>query len=240
MKTAYTQTENDILALISHLIVTKPNTVSRLLKKFGVTFSKSPSTADLIEEVVNMIDDFNRQFIYELDGLLALHLKRKGHQIIGIKNIGVLERTVQVSQEDNFLGILGGAIKGIGMVSKLFKKKRRPRSNPTTIPTNDYATNNLKREMAMQAAATRRAELIREQRREEERAAERRRELERERQREDAKAEAKAAAALKAAREERSAKQNRQLMIGGGVLLMVGIGTAIFMTRRPAVALAAA
>lgn len=120
MKNSYTKKQNDVLELISHLILTKPDAVEGLLEKHGVIFPFPPKRSHLINEVVEMLKEQDPYFNNDLNKLLSVHLKHKGAEII------VLESQKLMQQEDQFLGgLVGGLVKGaVGGISGLFKKKK--------------------------------------------------------------------------------------------------------------------
>lgn len=118
----YTQKQNDVIELISHLILTKPSVVESLLSKHGVDFGFQPSKENLINEVVEKLKTKNLSFNKDLEGLLGVHVKNKGQELIALKSQEYFDNQV----EDQFLGgIVGGLAKGaISGISGLFGKKK--------------------------------------------------------------------------------------------------------------------
>ncbi|MCB0375259.1 MAG: hypothetical protein KDD04_05010 [Sinomicrobium sp.] len=107
----------DTIGLISHLILTRPDAVRRLLKRHGVVFSPAPTRGQLIAQVVALLAKNNPSFNTDISKLLAVHIKYKGGDMLA------LER----NREDEFLGgLLGGVAKNL--VSNLFKKKSKSSS----------------------------------------------------------------------------------------------------------------
>ena len=117
MKTTYTKKEKDVLELITHLILTKPVAVVKLLARHGVVFSFKPKRKDLINQVVELIKERHVPFMKDLEQLLSIHLKHKGLEIMALESNREL-----LNKEDLFLGgLIGGVAKGaLGALGGLF------------------------------------------------------------------------------------------------------------------------
>ena len=107
--------------MISHLILTKPNAVEKLLSKHGIVFSGKPSKRQLINEIAEMLRDRDPEFNRDLSKLLMVHIKYKGAEMMALE-----QGQYNSYDEDEFLGgLVGGLAKGlVGGVSGLFNKKK--------------------------------------------------------------------------------------------------------------------
>ena len=179
---------NQAIDDVSHLILNFPKPLQELLSEHHVFFKGRPSKEQLANEVVELLRTGDETFSESLEHL-----------------IGEL-----TSQEDQFLGIVKGAV---GILGGLFKKKRRPRGG---------SNNAAAAQVAAQAAAAKRDMEMRMRRMREEqehrrRQEEIRRKLEEERRRNERRMQAEA-----------KKKTNMMLIVGGGVVVL-GIGAAILM-----------
>jgi len=115
----YTKKENDVLELITHLILTKPVAVKKLLAKHGVVFSFKPKRKDLINEIIELLGERNALFNKDLERLLAIHLENKGLEIMALESHRAL---FNQADEDEFLGgLIGGVAKGaLGALGGMF------------------------------------------------------------------------------------------------------------------------
>lgn len=221
----YTQKQNDVIELISHLILTKPSVVESLLSKHGVDFGFQPSKENLINEVVEKLKTKNLSFNKDLEGLLGVHVKNKGQELIALKSQEYFDNQA----EDQFLGgIVGGLAKGaISGISGLFGKKKSSGGNSNAAAQQQAA-------MAAKLKADMDAKMRRiedERRRAQEEADRRRREEEERRRREREEDERRRRQEEEDRRRRESENANKEkssknmMMIGGlaAVLLVGGV-----------------
>ncbi|AJR03568.1 hypothetical protein [Siansivirga zeaxanthinifaciens] len=222
----YTQKQNDVIELISHLILTKPSVVESLLSKHGVDFGFQPSKENLINEVVEKLKTKNLLFNKDLEGLLDVHVKNKGQELIALKSQEYFDNQV----EDQFLGgIVGGLAKGaISGISGLFGKKKKSSGGSSNAAAQQQAAMAAKLKADMDAKMRR---LEDERRRAREEADRRRREEEDRRRREREEDERRRRQEEEDRRRRESENANKEkssknmLMIGGvaAVLLVGGV-----------------
>lgn len=110
---------NDALEFITHLILTKPEAVRRLLARFDVHFTSRPSNRQLINEVVRMLSKNNQKFNDSLTKLISIHIEHKGGEM------AVIDDNYDSYEYDEIWGALAGlAGKAIGGIAGLFGKKK--------------------------------------------------------------------------------------------------------------------
>jgi len=246
MKTKYTKKQKDILELITHLILTKPVAVKKLLAKHGVIFSFNPKRRDLINEVIELLRENNRSFNNDLERLLSIHLEHKGVEIMALES----ERAL-LNKEDMFLGgLIGGVAKGaLGALGGLFGggKKGGSSSGGGNAAAAAAAANAARAKAEMDA---RMRQMEADRRRQQEEADRRRREAE-ERQRREREAadrrrreeeERRRRAEMEKSSKGDGKSGNNNMMIIGGIAAVVVIGgiVAISMSKKPTVVASAA
>ena len=245
MKTKYTKNQKDVLELITHLILTKPIAVKKLLAKHGIVFSFNPKRKDLIDQVIELLKENNRAFNSDLERLLSIHLKHKGDEIVALES----ERAL-LNKEDLFLGGILGVAKGVvGGLSGLFGggKKGGSSSGGGNAAAAAAAANAARAKAEMEA---RMRQMEADRRRQQEEAARRRREAEERQRREREAADRRRREEedrRRRAEMEKSAKGdgksgNNNMMIIGGIAAVVVIGgiVAISMSKKPTVVASAA
>ena len=171
--TRYTRKQHDVLELITHLILTKPKVVIKLLNKYGVRFKFRPQPEDLINELVELLKERNDSFYSDLNRLLSIHVEHKGMEIMAL----------ELGQEDNFLGgLVGGIVKPL--LGGIFGggSKPRPSNNGAAQAAAQAQAQAAKMKAEMEAKMQR---MEAERRRQEEEARRRREEEERRRRREE-------------------------------------------------------
>lgn len=248
----YTKKESDVLELITHLILTKPVAVKKLLAKHGIVFSFKPSRKDLINQIINGISRTDPAFINDLERLLAIHLENKGMEIMALESHRAL---FNQADEDEFLGgLIGGVAKGaLGALGGLFNKKRKTSGGGSSAAL--AAANAARAKAAMDArmrqmeadrrrqqqeAERRRREAEERRRREEEARRQREREAAERRRREDEdrRRREEMAKITAAANQSNSGKSaNTNMMIIGGIAAVVIIGGVVLfsMGKKPVV-----
>ena len=226
MKSERQQIYNQIIDLITHLILTKPKPLEVLLAKHGIVFKGKPTQKELIFEMVELLKSNQPEFKKNLEALLIKHLQYKGKEMLALERSNFY--SYNDSDYDEFWGKIAKV--GLGLVGKLFKGKRRRRSrgggNAAAVAASQAAA--ARRRADAQAARMRRdfeqkllaMKMAESKRRREE--AERRRREEAERRRREAQAKQEAEAARK--------KQTQNMVIaGGGIALLAVVG--IFMAK---------
>ena len=106
--TNQTKKREDALKIISHLILTKPVAVRKLLARHGTRFNFAPGRRALINEVVEQLQQQDRAFVKDFDRLLAQHMNNRGMELVLLES----QRRLEALGEDEFLGGLGGVLKG--------------------------------------------------------------------------------------------------------------------------------
>ncbi len=224
----YTKKQNDVLELISHLILTKPDAVEKLLYKHGVVFPFQPKRKHLINEVVEMLKEQDPRFNKDLDRLISTHLKNKGMEIIVLESHKILKE----QNEDQFLGgLVGGLAKGaIGGLSSLFGKKKS-RGGGGNNQAAQLQAQRMKAQMdakmrQMEEDKRRMREENERRRREEEERRRRKEEEDRRRRREeeDRKRREEEDRRRKDEASKSGGKSNTNLMIMGGLAFLVVVG----------------
>ena len=121
---------NDAINLMSHLILTKPKAVVRLLAKHKLVFKGVPNRAQVIEAVVEKMKSGDDAFVEDIGKLITTHIQFKGQEMLALEATDF--DSYDESEEDEFWGTL--ASKAVGIVGGLFKKKkkRRKRSNTSS------------------------------------------------------------------------------------------------------------
>lgn len=227
MKQSFQQKYNDSLKLLSHLILTKPEAVIRLLTKHGIIFKGNPTRKQLIDEVVELLRSESSTFENDLGSLLTTHISYRGKEMLELDR----SRFHSYSDEEDEDAFWGALAKGaVGIIGGLIGKKKRRRRSRGGGGTN-AAAQAVQTKRDMQLLSIRMAESKR--RREEER---RRREAEERRRREEAERRRREEQARRE-REAAKARQNRTMLIaGGGIALLAVVG--VFMAKsnpRPAI-----
>lgn len=212
----------DALNLISHLILTKPETVRKFLAKHGVKFPRTPKRKELVSEVVDLLSEGDPIVYKDFASLISAHITHKGAEM---KQFSKYFNSY--NGEDEFFGAITA---GLGIAKKiggLFgRKKRRRRAAPTA--SRSSSSNNsaalMKMQMDRQMAEMRRqqAAAAAESRRREAEARRRREEDDRRRrqQREDEERRRRQAAE----NNKGGGKNNQILMIGGAVAAVAVVG----------------
>ncbi len=249
----YTKKENDVLELITHLILTKPVAVKKLLAKHGVVFSFKPKRKDLINEIIELLGERNALFNKDLERLLAIHLENKGLEIMALESHRAL---FNQADEDEFLGgLIGGVAKGaLGALGGLFggggKKSVSSGGGGGGNAAAAAAAANAARAKAEMDARMRQMEADR--RRQQQEADRRRREAEdrrrrereeadrRRREEEDRRRRAEMNKSVASKGDEKSGNNN--MMIIGGIAAVVIIGGVVLLSanKKPVVVTKAA
>lgn len=240
----YTKTQKDVLELITHLILTKPGAVIKLLKKHGVVFSFKPTRRDLIDQIVELLKQNNRSFNEDLEKLLSIHLEHKGIEIMALESDRAL-----LNKEDLFLGgLIGGVAKGaLGALGGIFgggKSSGGGGGNSAGLAAAAAQAQQMKAQMEakmQQMEADRRRQQEEAERRMREAEERQRREREEaERRRREDEDRMRRSQAEKSGKGDSKSGNNNVLIIGGiAAVVVIGGIVAISMSRKPAVAKAA-
>jgi DNA repair exonuclease SbcCD ATPase subunit len=240
----YTKTQKDVLELITHLILTKPGAVIKLLAKHGIVFSFKPTRRDLIDQVIELLKQNNRSFNEDLEKLLSIHLEYKGIEIMALESDRAL-----LNKEDLFLGgLIGGVAKGaLGALGGLFgggKSSGGGGGNSAGLAAAAAQAQQMKAQMEakmQQMEADRRRQQEEAERRMREAEERQRREREEaERRRREEEASRRRAEAEKSGKGDSKSDNNNMLIIGGVAAVVVIGGIVLFAgSRKPAVAKAA-
>ena len=243
MKTTYTKKQKDVLELITHLILTKPEAVVKLLAKHGVIFSFKPTRRDVINQVIELLKQNNQSFNNDLEKLLSIHLEHKGIEIMALESNRAL-----LNKEDLFLGgLVGGLAKvALGGLSGLFggKKSSSGGSSAAGLATAAAQASQMKAEMEAKMqqmeADRRRQQEEAERRMREQKERQRREREETERRRREDEDRRRRAEAEKSGKGDTKSNNNTVLIIGGIAAVVVIGGIALFVgNKKPVVAKAA-
>ncbi len=204
---------NDTINLISHLILTQPDALIQLLKRYGVVFSPPPKPHQLINEVVELLAEDNPSFNNSLSKLLTTHIQHKSSEILNLQP----KQFQSYVDEDEFLGgLVGGLAKGlIGGVSGLLSKKKGKKSSGAAAQQAAQA-NKLKAEMEQKLQQLK----LEQQRKAEEDRRRREREADEKRRKEEDKR-----------KQEQAAKTKNTLLIGGGIAIALVV-TVLAITLK--------
>ncbi len=210
----------DALNLISHLILTKPETVRKFLAKHGVKFPRTPKRKELVNEVVDLLAESDPVVYKDFASLISAHITYKGAEM---KQFSKYFNSY--NGEDEFFGAITA---GLGIAKKiggLFgRKKRRRRAAPTASRSSsnnsaalmkmqmDRQMAEMRRQQAAAAAESRRREADARRRREEDRRRRQQQEDEERRRRQAAE------------NNKGGGKNNQILMIGGAVAAVAVVG----------------
>ncbi len=212
---------NDALEFITHLILTKPEAVRRLLARFDTHFTSPPSNRQLINEVVRMLSKNNQKFNDSLTKLISIHIERKGGEM------AVLDDNYDSYEYDEIWGALAGlAGKAIGGIAGLFGKKKKSGGGggaAAAIAAQQQAA--AARMKADMDAKMRQMQLDQQRRAAERREAESRRREEEDRRRRDAEANA-----------AKKKGGNSNVLLFGGLAAAALVGVALFAmkSKQPA------
>ncbi|WP_025741907.1 hypothetical protein [Aquimarina pacifica] len=128
------QQYNVTIELVSHIILTKPDAITRLIAKHGITYQTIPSNDELVESVLHLMKTSDA-FIEELGDQITIHAQQKSKELISLEQSGYI--TYHDNGEDEFFGSLlkvglkavGGLIKkGVKKIGKGRKKGRKSSS----------------------------------------------------------------------------------------------------------------
>lgn len=211
----------DALNLISHLILTKPETVRKFLAKHGVKFPYTPKRKELVSEVVDLLSESDPVVYKDFASLISAHITYKGAEMQQFSKY-----FSSYNGEDEFFGAITA---GLGIAKKiggLFgRKKRRRRATPTASRSSsnnsaalmkmqmDRQMADMRRQQAAAAAESRRREADARRQREEEDRRRRQRQEDEDRRRKQA-----------AENNKGGGKNNQILMIGGAVAAVAVVG----------------
>ena len=197
----------ETIGLISHLILTRPDAVRKLLKRHGVVFSPAPTRGQLIAYVVELLAENNPSFNQSLSKLLTVHIKYKGRDMFALEGKKGSQRSYYT--EDEFLGgLIGGVAKNL--IGGLFKKKNKSSSSATPTASQAAEIEKMKADMQRQMLE------MEKQRQEQEQ--ERRKSREEEQRR----------------RREEEARQKRQMyFFGGGAVVVTVVVIVLAISLRP-------
>ncbi|WP_024772907.1 hypothetical protein [Aquimarina macrocephali] len=226
------QDYNQAINLISHLILTKPQSVVSLLRDYGVGFSTIPNRKQLIGAVVELMKDRDPKFIDDLGDLVTVHIQKNGKEMLQLQDLNY-SSYVDEEDEDEFWGALAKG--AIGIVGSLFgggkKKKRRRAANHAAA----QAASKAEAQKASQQAQRARMDMerrmqemqARQREREERQRAEMRRQQEEQKRKEEAR--------IREMKEAAKKSKNNILMIAGGlgVIAIVGIGMVVSKKSSP-------
>ena len=194
---------NQVIDNIAYLIVNYPEALKKLLADYNIIFKGNPSQNDLSDVVIEKLESGDTNFQESLESLII---------------------RLSSPSEDQFLGLIKGAIGIVGGIISRKKNKRRARRAAAASAREEQAYGR-SQALAAKRDLQRRMQLQREQQRRREEAAQRRREQEERRRREEA--------SKREAAAESKKKTNMMLMIGGGIAVL-GIGAVVFMkSSRP-------
>ncbi len=207
------QDYNQTINLISHLILTKPQSVISLLSDNGVRFTAPPNRKQLIDMVVELMKDHDRRFIDDLGDLVTLHIQKNGKEMLQLDSNNSY---IDEDDEDEFWGALAKG--AISLVGGLFGggKKRKNRRRAANAAAAQAASRAAAQRATQQAERIRMdmqrkmEEMIRKQREREEQL---RREQEEQKRKEEAR--------IKAMQEKAKQSKNTMLMIVGGLAIVV-------------------
>ncbi len=199
---------NQVIDNIAYLIVNYPEALRKLLTDYNIIFKGNPSQNDLSDIVIEKLESGDTNFQESLESLIL---------------------RLSANDEDQFLGLLTGAV---GIVGGLIKRKSAKRSARRAAAASAREEQAYGRSQALAAKRdlqsrmqAQREQRQREQQQKREEAAQRRREQEERRRREEA--------SKREAKVEAKKKTNMMLMIGGGIAIL-GIGAVVFMkSSRP-------
>lgn len=219
----------DALNLISHLILTKPETVRKFLSNNGVNFSYTPKSKELVSEVVDLLSAGDPAVYKDFASLISAHITHKGTEMAQFSKY-----FNSYNGEDEFFGAITA---GLGIAKKiggLFgRKKRRRRAAPTSSRSSGNSAALMKMQMDRQMASMRRQQqaAAAESRRREAEA--RRRRDEEDRRRRQRQEDEDRRRRQEAEKNKNAGKNNNQiLMIGGAVAAVAVVG--IILTQKKA------
>jgi len=197
---------NEAINLIGHLILTRGDALTKLLRHHGIGFLNTPSRNQLIEATIDLLSEGNHAFTKALTTLIEQHIDLKGDVLLSLRKAGF----DSYSDEDDFFG---GLIKGaIGAIGGLLKKKKKRKSSSSN---SSGSSSNAAHLQALQAKRDleRQIQQMREAQRQRDEALRRQREAERQRQEQAAKAR----------------RRNQTLMLVGGGVLVLGVVAFVFL-----------
>ncbi|MEO9870361.1 MAG: hypothetical protein ABJQ69_03600 [Ekhidna sp.] len=206
----------DALNLMSHLMLTKPETVRKFLANHGIKFSQTPTRKELINEMVNLLSTGNSRVYKDFASLISAHITHKGTEMAQFSKY-----FHSYQGEDDFFGAVTAGLGIAKKVSGLFRRKKKRRRSSTPPASQSAAM--MKIQMDRQMATMRRQQ--------QSAAAEsRRRETEARRREDDRRREEQRR--RQDAENSKGKNNNQVLMIGGAVAAVAVVG--ILLTQKKA------